>query len=251
MKIIYSYDGSGFAGSQKQPGKRTVQGEIEYVLRKVDEEPIALVPSGRTDSHVHALNQVAHFDLCLENIQAENFMYMFKRQLPNDIQVSSVEEVTDAFHARFDAVSKTYRYRFFDKTQQKKSPFTSRYIVNVDVDIDIEKMNAILSEYLGEHDFTAFTVTPRHKKNVEYIREIYQCYCELNEEIGCYEVVIEGNGFLQYMVRILVGFAFDIHEGKDTIQTIKKLFENKDKKYLHVKAEPHGLYLSCVNYENK
>lgn len=248
FKITYGYDGSGFKGSQKQPGIRTVQGEIERVLAKIDTEPIALVPSGRTDTSVHAINQVGHFDVSRENIGPENFLYMFKRQLPQDIIVSKVEEVDLTFHARFDATSKQYVYKLMSLAQTEKTPFTTRYYTFINESIDIEALNDILTCYVGTHDFTSFTVTPRRQKTIDNTRTIYQMYCAYNETEECYDIYIKGDGFLQYMIRIMVAFALDVLSGKEEKGTIGQLFETKDIHYVNSKLEPYGLYLQDIFY---
>lgn len=249
MKITYCYDGSAFSGSQKQPKLRTVQGEIEAVLNRIEQTPVVLNPSGRTDHLVHALLQVAHFDIYLESIEPRNIQCMFDKQLPADIRVFSVEEVSKEYHARFDAISKTYFYRFKALDKTERSPFDARYYSYIPESFDIEKMNEILAEYVGIHNFTSFTVTPRRPKQIEYVKNIFACYCEYIAELDCYQFTITGDGFLQYMVRILVGFAFDIYNGKEKQSKIPELFATKDKEYIHAKAEPQGLYLAEVVYE--
>lgn len=249
MKITYSYDGSAFSGSQKQPKLRTVQGEIEEVLNRIEKTPIALVPSGRTDIYVHGLLQVAHFDIYLETIDPKNIQSMFDRQLPSDIRVYQVEEVSKDFHARYGAKTKTYFYRFKALDKTERSPFDARYYSYIPESFDIQRMNEILAEYEGIHNFTAFTVTPRRAKHIEYVKEIEACYCEYIEELSCYQFTIRGNGFLQYMIRIIIGFAFDIYNGKEEQTKIQELFATRDKEYIHAKADPQGLYLAELTYE--
>ena len=245
MKITFSYDGSSFFGLQKQPNLRTVQGTIEHVLRKVDVKPIALVSSGRTDAGVHALAQVGHFDVERDSIHPENFQHIFNRQLPKDIVVYQVEEVPLTFHARFDVVSKEYWYKFRSTKMQACTPFSSRYYGYVPDEIDVNKLNNICQEYVGLHDFTAFTTMP---EEYDCVREVYHCFCEYDEVEQTYIFKIKGNGFTQYMVRILVGFMFEIYRGREQIEVIQELYQNRSRTYVHTKMTPEGLYLYEVNY---
>lgn len=245
MKLVFSYDGSSFFGLQKQPHKRTVQGVIEHTLRQVDAAPIAVVSSGRTDAGVHALQQVAHFDVVRKSIQAENFSQIFARQLPSDIVVTSVEEVPPSFHARFDVTSKEYWYKFRSTKEQIKTPFSTRYYTYVDDVIDVQALNEIAREYVGKHNFTAFTTMP---KGYDCVREIYHCFCEYDAAEKTYIFKIKGNGFTQYMVRILVAFMFEIYRGRESKTVIKQLYATADRHYVHTKMGPAGLYLATVNY---
>lgn len=246
MKIVFSYDGSSFYGLQRQPALRTVQGAIEHVIRKIDYQPIAIVSSGRTDAGVHALAQVAHFDVERENIYAQNFAHIFARQLPPDILVATVEEVNLDFHARFHVESKEYWYKFRSLTESQKTPFTSRYYTYIQDTVDLVALNKICQEYIGIHDFTAFTTMP---EDYDCVREIYHCFCEYDAIEKTYIFKIKGSGFTQYMVRILVAYMFEIYRGREDIATIQTLYQNKNRKYVHTKMTPEGLYLYQVNYE--
>jgi tRNA pseudouridine38-40 synthase len=248
IKIIFSYDGSGFYGYQKQPNKRTVQGVIEYVLRKIDEVPIIIVASGRTDAKVHAAAQVAHFDVMRESIRVEHFFQIFKRQLPEDICVNVVEEVDADFHARFDVSGKEYWYRIRSLKESQVSPFSTRYITYVNDEIELDKINLICQKYIGTHDYAAFTTAP---KTFDATRTIHSCSCSYAEKERCYIIKINGTGFLQYMIRILVAFMFEIYRGKESIEMIERLYVSKDKLYVHVKMAPNGLMLNHVEYKKK
>ncbi|GBU10923.1 tRNA pseudouridine(38-40) synthase [Erysipelotrichaceae bacterium] len=246
MKIIFSYDGSSFSGYQRQPGKmRTVQGEIERILEKIDVKPILIVASGRTDAKVHAYAQVAHFDIERTTISADNLYNIFRCQLPADIVVHSVEHVDADFHSRFRVVNKEYWYKFRSTKRMDKSPFATRYITYVPDEIDVDKLNAICRAYIGTHDFAAFTTA---SKDVSAIRTISYFYCMYDESEKCYIFKIKGTGFLQYMIRILVAFMFEIYRGKELIEKIDELYLTADKEYVHVKMVATGLYLKEVEY---
>jgi len=245
MKLVFSYDGSSFFGLQKQPGKRTIQGTLEHVLRKVDVAPISVISSGRTDAGVHATAQVAHFDVERTSLKAENFYHIFSRQLPTDIAVHSVCEVPLSFHARFSVTSKEYWYKFRSLKECEASPFASRYYTYVPDTIDVMRLNEIAALYVGTHDFTAFTTMP-----VDYdcVRQIYAAYCEYDAVEKSYIFKIKGNGFTKYMVRILVGFMFEIYRGREDISNISALYASRDRLYVHTKMSPAGLYLVSVDY---
>jgi len=245
MKLVFSYDGSAFFGLQKQPGKRTIQGVLEHVLRKVDKVPIRVVASGRTDAGVHAFGQVAHFDVCRSSLQADNFYYILQRQLPPDIVPLSVVEVSPDFHARFSVVSKEYWYKFRSTHEHDKSPFATRYYTYVPDKINLERLNAIAALYVGKHDFTAFTTMP---EGYDCVREIYLAHCEYDLIEQTYIFKIKGTGFTKYMVRILVGFMFEIYRGREDIAMIEELYTLRDRLYVHTKMTPEGLYLANVNY---
>jgi tRNA pseudouridine38-40 synthase len=245
MKLVFSYDGSSFFGLQKQPGKRTIQGVLEHVLRKVDVAPIAVVSSGRTDAGVHALAQVAHFDVERASMRAENFYHIFSRQLPTDIAVISVSEVPTSFHARFSVTSKEYWYKFRSLKESHPNPFASRYYTYVADAIDLARLNEIAAHYVGTHDFTAFTTMPA---GFDCVRQIYAAYCEYDAVEETYIFKIKGNGFTKYMVRILVGFMFEIYRGREDITTIESLYASRDRLYVHTKMSPAGLYLVDVAY---
>lgn len=245
MKMLFSYDGSNFFGYQKQPNKRSVQATIEHVLRNLDVQPVHIVASGRTDAKVHACAQVAHFDMSRANISAENLQYIFFRQLPPDIQVHCVEEITREFHARFDVKMKEYWYKFRTPEQTARSPFNARYYTYIRHTPSLETLNRICLKYIGEHDFTAFSCM---MANYDCRRTIYECSCNYDAKEDCYIFKIKGNGFLQYMVRMLVGFMLAIEHGKEDIEKIDQLYASKDRRYVNTKMPPEGLYLMKVTY---
>jgi len=246
MKVVFSYDGSAFFGLQRQPGKRTIQGVLEHVLRKIDTEPINIVASGRTDAGVHALAQVAHFDVQRANIHHADFYRILQRQLPSDIAVLSVEEVPASFHARFSVTSKEYWYKFRSTQEMAQTPFSSRYYKYVKDEIDLERLNAIAARYVGTHDFTAFATMP---EGYNCVRTIYHAYCAYDPKEQTYIFKIKGTGFTKYMVRILVGYMFEVYRGREDISMIEQLYESRDRLYVHTKCSPEGLYLIGVDYE--
>lgn len=245
FKLIFSYDGSAFEGLQKQPKKRTIQDEIEKRISQIDRQHTPVVCSGRTDKGVHALAQTAHFDLVNKTVSAQNLQYLLQTQLPSDINVLSVEEVDEGFHARYQAVSKEYWYKLKYCQSPRLSPFDSRYYTKIKHEIDIEKLNNILALYVGTHDFSAFTIS---KDRNSYKRNIFSCICIYDDSEKCYVIKIRGNGFLQHMVRMLIAFALAVYNGKETTEKLQSLLIHPDQKYVHTKLSPQGLYLYKVFY---
>lgn len=240
IKITYRYDGSLFYGFQRQPEKRTVQGEIEKILDVVLKEEIDMVSSGRTDRGVHALIQVSNF-YTNSTIPLDRLRYVLNRGLPLDIELLKIEEVDIEFNSRFDAKSRGYRYIL----SWEKNPFKSRYETYINREIDSEKFYKILEPLIGVHDFNNFRLSDCGSKTS--IREIYSIeIIKLDEfRIG---VDILGSSFLKSQIRIIIGTALDIYFGIRDKGYLKEMLENPNKKFIRKVAEPNGLYLSKVNY---
>lgn len=240
IKITYRYDGSMFYGFQRQPEKRTVQGEIEKILNIVLKTEIDMISSGRTDRGVHALIQVSNF-YTESNIPIERLRYVLKRGLPMDIELLDIEEVQENFNSRFDAKSRGYRYII----SWEKNPFKSRYETYVNRKIEIDRFLEILQPLVGIHDFNNFRLSDCGSKTS--IREIYSIDIERIDEFRI-AIDILGSSFLKSQIRIIVGTALDIYFGVRNKEYIKEMLENPNKKFVRKVAEPYGLYLSNVNY---
>lgn len=240
IKITYRYDGSMFYGFQRQPEKRTVQGEIEKILNIVLKTEIDMISSGRTDRGVHALVQVSNF-YTESNIPIERLRYVLKRGLPMDIELLDIEEVQENFNSRFDAKSRGYRYII----SWEKNPFKSRYETYVNRKIEIDRFLEILQPLVGIHDFNNFRLSDCGSKTS--IREIYSIDIERIDEFRI-AIDILGSSFLKSQIRIIVGTALDIYFGIRDKEYLKEMLENPNKKFVRKVAEPYGLYLSNVNY---
>lgn len=240
IKITYRYDGSMFYGFQRQPEKRTVQGEIEKILNIVLKTEIDMISSGRTDRGVHALIQVSNF-YTESNIPIERLRYVLKRGLPMDIELLDIEEVQENFNSRFDAKSRGYRYII----SWEKNPFKSRYETYVNRKIEIDRFLEILQPLVGIHDFNNFRLSDCGSKTS--IREIYSIDIERIDEFRI-AIDILGSSFLKSQIRIIVGTALDIYFGIRDKEYLKEMLENPNKKFVRKVAEPYGLYLSNVNY---
>lgn len=236
-KLTLSYDGTNFKGFQTQINERTVEEELDLAISKLFKENIHVVGSGRTDAHVHALGQVVHFDSEKE-INPESLKKGLNSTLPDDIVINDVEYVNDNFHARFDVKSKEYRY-YISKSNNPIERNYSVYLYN----LDINKMREAIKYFIGEHDFTSYSFFVPLKPT---IRTIYDA--KINELEDKYEIIFIGNGFLKYMVRIMVGTLIEVGFNKKEPLDILKIFELKDRKYAGKTADPKGLFLYKVNY---
>lgn len=243
FKATISYDGTSFSGYQVQPGERTVQLEIEKVLKTMHKgENVRITASGRTDAKVHATGQVIHFDTPL-SIPPEKMMKALNVQLPRDIRVLSVEEVPSDFHARFSVSGKRYRYIWDCSAVQ--SPFRRYYTVETaGVKPDVEKMKAAAEYILGEHDFTCFCAA--NTSVVDKVRTVHALEFEWHaDEL---HMTIAGNGFLYNMVRIIAGTLWEVGTNKRTVENVKEVIALKNRDLAGKTAPAHGLYLEKVFY---
>lgn len=242
LKITISYDGTNFYGYQRQPNKRTVQSELLNVLAKMHkDENLRIFASGRTDAGVHAIGQVIHFDTHL-TIATDTFKKALNVQLPYDIRVMNVEEVEEDFHARFHAKRKRYRYIW--DCAEVQSPFRRNYAVFADRKPDVQKMQEGAKYLIGTHDFTSFCASRTEVE--DKVREVYLIDFEWHgEEL---HMIIEGNGFLYNMVRIIAGTLWEVGIGKRTPESIGEIIESKNREKAGKTAPAHGLYMEKVYY---
>ena len=242
--MSFSYDGSKYKGYQKQPNERTIQGEIESVLKKINSNnEVVIHASGRTDAGVHALNQKAHFDMdtifdCNKLKQSLNSM------LPDDIYVKGIVNVSDDFHARYSVKAKEYVYKI---NMGGYNPIEKDYIYQYNKRLDITEMERALKYLEGTHNFMSFTKYDEDKDNYE--RTIVQATLERDStNVNKIEVSFLGTGFLRYMVRNMVGTLIEIGEGKYRSEDIIKILESKDRTRAGICAPACGLYLKDVFY---
>ncbi|WP_410207524.1 tRNA pseudouridine(38-40) synthase TruA [Fusobacterium sp.] len=240
IKLVYRYDGSLFYGFQRQPDKRTVQGEIEKFLGIILKEEVNMTSSGRTDRGVHALVQVSNFKTS-SVIPVNRLKYALNRGLPQDIDIVEVEECDENFNSRFDAKKRGYRYVM----TWDKNPFRSRYETYVHKEIDIERFRKILDPLVGVHDFNNFRMSDCGSKTS--VREIYSIdIVPLDKHTVAVDIM--GNSFLKSQIRIMMGTALDIYFGQREESVLKEMLEYPGKKFFKRVAEPAGLYLAKVDY---
>ncbi len=242
--ISIAYDGTGYCGWQKQKNDSTVQGNIEEKLETLFRAPTTIHGSGRTDSGVHAVSQVAHFARP-ESFTCSELHTSLNSLLPPDIRITAISDVNDEFHAQYSALSKTYVYCI--NMNRPASPFSLRYSTDISYKLDLEKMKTALGLFEGEHDFYYFTTPVAVKKSS--LRNILKA--ELFETYGYLFIKITGSGFLRYMVRAIAGTLIKIANGKVPLENLDKLFIKEPVEPLPItlKAPANGLYLLKVDYE--
>lgn len=246
IKAIISYDGSGFSGYQVQPNGRTVQEEIERVLTQMNRGVFTrITASGRTDTGVHAVGQVIHFDTQL-SIPPAGWVKALNSQLPGDIRVMAVEEVREDFHARYDVEWKTYRYKW--TLEDIPLPFERRMLSHIPgKKPDIDRMRKAAEALIGEHDFRSFSAA--NTSIQDFVRTIYDVRIErYGQQL---HLVITGNGFLYNMVRIIAGTLWEIGTGKFSPDAMPEIIAAKDRSQAGRTAPPQGLYLEKVGYESR
>jgi tRNA pseudouridine38-40 synthase len=243
IKLVFGYDGSNFHGFARQEGLRTVQGTLENVLSRVLHVPMEVVGSGRTDAGVHARAQVIHWTQD-SGPPAEHYPYLLRRSLPRDILPTEATEVSDDFHARYDTVCKTYRYTL--QLAPKEDIFTHRYAWHVRKPLDFEAIQMACQCLLGEHDFTSFCAgaTPATNR----VRTIHQLSMVQRESFM--DIYCTGSGFLQHMVRIIVGTLVDVGTGKFSPNRVEWMLKQRDRRAAGLTAPAHGLCLWDVVYSS-
>lgn len=238
-KLNIQYDGTNYAGWQIQENAVTVQGKITEAIEVLTKERINLIGSGRTDSGVHALGQVANFKV--ENsLDIYRFKHSLNSILPKDISITEMLKVEEDFHSRFDAKKRSYIYLI----AKIKTPFYHPYSWHYHDSIDILKLKKLSEELIGEFDFTSFA-----RKNTETenkICEIFQVnWRESKERIVFY---IEANRFLHGMVRTIVGTLLKLTNEEESGKRLKELLNLKDREAAGEAAPAQGLFLYKVKY---
>ena len=239
--INFSYDGTNYNGYQKQKGLNTIQGKIEEALKYINNsKDTKLSSSGRTDAKVHAINQYAHADIDV-NITEYKLKRALNSLLPDDIYVKNAKIVDNEFHSRFNVKKKTYIYKI---NVGEFNPIERNYVYQLCKDLNIEKMNRALNYLIGEHDFKYLSSNEIKEKNT--IRNIYNA--NIDRKGDYVELSFSSNGFLKYMVRIMVGILIQIGLEKYEVDDMKKILEGNIKKNYKKIAPAQGLYLYDVAY---
>jgi tRNA pseudouridine38-40 synthase len=251
FKIVLSYDGTDFVGWQRQASGTSIQGLIEDALRAIDERDVAVAAAGRTDAGVHALGQVATFSLN-RTIACEALARALNSTLPPDVRVRAVEEAPAAFHARFGAQTKAYRYRLWNGDVM--SPFERRYAWHVLGLLDVDAMTAAARLVEGRHDFAAFQATRSAITQTE--RVVRVSTLTTTEVTGTDEHTpsrlivydIAGDGFLRHMVRTIVGTLVEVGRGRQRPEWVAEVIASRDRTRAGPTAPAAGLFLVRVEY---
>ena len=239
--IKFSYDGTDFLGFQKQLRKRTIQGCIEEVLKKINNNcDTKFVGTGRTDKGVHALVQYGHCDIDV-SITEKKLRSAMNSFLPDDIHVISTTIVDKDFNARYLVKEKTYKYLI---NTGEYNPIDRNYIYQYNHELNIDKMKECIKVFEGEHDFRAFVTENVDKDNC--VREIYKTSISVKSNIV--EIKFTGNGFLKYQVRNMVGILIRIGENKLDKSDLIKILNSKDRTKSGKTAPSVGLYLVDIKY---
>lgn len=241
IRLIIEYDGTNYVGWQTQPNGPSIQETMERELSKILKAPAVLHASGRTDSGVHALAQVAHFDTCAR-MDADKFTYALNAGLPPDIRVRYSGEAPMDFHARFCARQKHYRYNIYRGEHARA--FLRNTALHVHGALDEVLLAEASKAALGAHDFKAFMAANTTLEKTE--RELYRSEWTHANEMLYYDV--EGNGFLYNMVRILVGTMLAIAKGTLPPETMRRALLSHARSDAGPTAPAHGLTLMRVCY---
>ena len=248
FKLFIQYDGTDFNGWQIQGKGRTIQGELERVIGKIEDAPVNVIGSGRTDTGVHAEAQIANVHL-QRAWTPEKLRLAINGNLPSDLRILKVEPTSENFHARFSARGKSYLYRVVNAPII--SPFWVRYAHHEMRPLDVERMKPAAQFFLGEHDWTAFS-SARADVGTR-IRTIHEFTVEEHRDERADAPIIEfritGSGFLRYMVRSIVGTLLEVGRGEKDFDTIQTAIKTGNRKLAGKTASAKGLALLKVHYD--
>ncbi|GAB4234512.1 MAG: tRNA pseudouridine(38-40) synthase TruA [Chlamydiales bacterium] len=243
-KLILAYDGTHYSGWQVQPNAKTIQETLEQACAQFLRETISMTGSGRTDAGVHALGQVAHFDVA-NPVDTYRFLRAANGLLPDDIRVLSIEKVDPTFHARYNAKKKIYHYHLWlDPVMLPPYRF---YRLHVRPPFDRAALEEAVRLFVGTHDFTSFANEPAcgavARNPVRTLRRL-----DCVEQVGGIRLEFEAESFLYKMVRNIVGTVLDVAQGKLAPQDILRILKARDRRKASKAAAAKGLFLVSVDY---
>lgn len=247
LRLLVTYDGTGFHGWQRQASLATVQACLEDAAARVIGESAKFYGSGRTDAGVHALGQVANFNTRCQ-IPCANLQKALNNVLPPAVRVLHVDEVALDFHARYAVRSKTYRYRILQA--DVCSPFLWRFVWHYPYALDRGRMAEAARVFVGGHDFTSFAATGSEEDGAgeSMRRTVFSSKILWRQRSGILAYEVSGNGFLHHMVRNIVGTLVEVGRGKMTPGDVSRILKSRDRALAGPTAPPQGLCLMRVAY---
>ncbi|HET7624975.1 MAG TPA: tRNA pseudouridine(38-40) synthase TruA [Verrucomicrobiae bacterium] len=248
IKLVIAYDGGKYEGWQAQKTGTGVQEKIETALAKLFPSGPRVHSSSRTDTGVHALGMVAHFDVPRTEFKmtARKLALALNAWLPEDIRVFSATRAAKDFHARFDAAGKQYRYFIWNHSAM--NPLLRHSAWHVPRPLNVKAMRAAARYFIGRHDFQSFAANPGYKKN-STVRTLARC--DIKKSGALLTIIIEGDGFLYKMCRGIAGTLAQIGLGKFSPENVRQMLATKDRRVAGMTAPAHGLVLRKVFYRKK
>ncbi len=248
FKLTIAYDGTDFAGWQVQPGKPTIQGMLQRAFRGITGSDIQVIGSGRTDSGVHAIAQVASCTLPWR-AEADRLACALNANLPDTIVVRQAVDAADGFHAIRDAVGKRYRYQL--QIGGLRDPFEYRYRWLLRGEVDVELIRAAARRFIGCHDFASFQASGSDRKTT--VRDLRGCdvilqHADARSDMQQLAIEVEADGFLYNMVRNIVGSLVEVGRGKQPPEWIDDVIAMRNRDAAGPTAPAHGLFLLRVDY---
>ena len=244
MQLVLQYDGARFAGWQRQPDARTVQGVLEDAMDRLCGAHVPVLGAGRTDAGVHALGQAAGVKVPLRWTHNE-MKRALNAVLPADVRIRDVIPMRAEFHARFDAIARSYKY-LVGTDEDAESPFRSGRELAWRRPLDPGLLHKSAALLIGDKSFRGFAVKGTAPETDDHHCIVYQA--EWVEREGGFAFSIKANRFLHHMVRFLVGTMLDVAAGRREIGVIPELLEKGDNQQVSAPVAPHGLYLESVEY---
>lgn len=243
-KLTIEYDGTRYNGWQRLKGNdNTIQSKLETVLSRMTDQVVQVTGAGRTDSGVHARGQVANafLDTGLEEAEISEYM---NRYLPEDIRIIEVKKAEERFHSRFCAKEKLYCY--YISTGEKPSVFDRKYVYHIGYMPDLERMREAAAFLIGKHDFKSFCGNKHMKKSS--VRDVHFIDIDFDEKNGIIKISYRGDGFLQYMIRIITGTLLETGSGRREPSDMEAVLSALDREKAGYTAPPQGLFLEGVYY---
>jgi tRNA pseudouridine38-40 synthase len=244
LQLVLQYDGAGFAGWQRQPDTRTVQGVLEEAMQRLCESHVNVLGAGRTDAGVHALGQAAGVRVS-DRWSPVALTRALNAVLPRDVRVSACHEMDPDFHARYSAISRSYRY-LVGTDPGAENPFRAPRELASKRDLDRGLLDEAAELIRGDHSFRGFAVKGTAPESDDHRCVVYDAAWQDRE--GGLAFAIRANRFLHHMVRFIVGTMLDVAARRREPGVISRLLTADDNREASPPAPPHGLYLESVEY---